>query len=306
MLVGAEHDDAVDHASGVRAATLRGGSTATIEGGMTEEERYLFDLQGYLVVEDVLKPAEVQQLNELLDSRDLWNQPRGRDAPLDYETFDELFFHVSPPHCWGKPLLDLLGHPRMAGYLQEILGPKFRYDHGQAMFMRKGSGSLELHGGGTPWDPVGFYRVADGSIHCGLTVVAYALCDVGPDDGGFVVVPGSHKSDFPRPDSFLDPENCGPLLRRIPHRAGSAIIFTEALTHGTLPWTAEHERRALLYRYTPGNMAFVGRYRQDSAELPDWAYPRPSDAADADLTPELRRLLEPPYVSERSDTFEQG
>ncbi len=273
---------------------------------MTEEERYLFDLQGFLVVEDVLKPAEVQQLNELLDSRDLWNQPRGQEAPMDYETFDELFFHVSPPHSWGKPFLDLLGHPRMAGYLQEILGPRFRYDHGQAMFMRRGSGSLELHGGGTPWDPVGFYRVADGAIHCGLTVVAYALCDVGPDDGGFVVVPGSHKSGFPRPESFLHPENCGPLLRRISHRAGSAIIFTEALTHGTLPWTAEHERRALLYRYTPGHMAFVGRYRQDGAEQPDWAYPRPSDAADADLTPSVRRLLEPPYVSERSDTFEQG
>ena len=266
---------------------------------MSAEERYLFDLQGFLLVEDVLEPADVRELNEQLDTLDLWNQPRGQDAPLDYETFDEFFFHVSPPHCWGKPFLDVMGHPRMTGYLREILGPEFRYDHGQAMFMRKGSGSLELHGGGTPCDPVGFYRVADGAIHCGLTVISYALCDVGPGDGGFVVVPGSHKSGFPRPEGLLDPEACRPLLRQVPQRAGSAVIFTEALTHGTLPWTASHERRALLYRYTPGHMAFVGRYRQDGAEQPGWAYPQPSDAADADLTPELRRLLEYPYVSER-------
>lgn len=273
---------------------------------MTEEERYLFDLRGYLVVEDVLKPAEVRQINDLLDSRDLWNQPRGHDAPLDYETFDDLFFHVSPPHSWGKPLLDLLAHQRIAGYLQQILGPRYRYDHGQAIFMRKGSGSLELHGGGTPWDPIGYYRVTDGVIHCGLTVVSYALCDVGSDDGGFVVVPGSHKSGFPRPKGLLNPEDCRPLLRHVPHRAGSAIIFTEALTHGTLPWTADHERRAVLYRYTPGHMAFVGRYRQDGAEQPDWAYPQPSDAADVDLSPEVRRLLEIPYVSERANTLETG
>ena len=270
---------------------------------MSEEERYLFDLQGYLVVEDVLTADEVGELNGLLNTCDLWNQPRGQDAPLDYETFDERFFHVSPPHCWGRPFLDLLAHPRLAGYLQEILGPQYRYDHGQAMFMRRGSGSLELHGGGTPWELIGLYRVADGRIRCGLTVVAYALCDVGSDDGGFAVVPGSHKSSFPLPEGFQRPENCGPLLRQIPHRAGSAVIFTEALTHGTLPWTAQHERRALLYRYTPGHMAFVGRYRQDGREERGWAYPLPSDAADADLTPELRRLLEPPYVSERADTF---
>ena len=191
----------------------------------------------------------------------------------------------------------------MAGYLQEILGPQFRYDHGQAVLMRKGSGSLELRGGGTPWDPVGFYRIADSVIHCGLAVLSYALCDVGPGDGGFVVAPGSHKSGFPLPESLLNPENCKHLLRQVPQRAGSAIIFTAALTHGTLPWTAEHEHRALLYRYTPGHMAFVGRYRQDGAEQLGWAYPKPSDAADADLTPELRRLLEFPYAWKRGDTL---
>ena len=34
------------------------------------------------------------------------------------------------------------------------------------------------------------------------------------------------------------------------------IIFTEVLQHGTLPWTAEHDRRSILWRYSPGNMSF--------------------------------------------------
>ena len=33
----------------------------------------------------------------------------------------------------------------------------------------------------------------------------------------------------------------------------SAVIFSESTTHGTLPWTANYERRCVLYRFTPKN-----------------------------------------------------
>jgi len=43
-------------------------------------------------------------------------------------------------------------------------------------------------------------------------------------------------------------------LERRPHyvvqpevEAGDVLFFTEALIHGTAPWTASHERRALLF-----------------------------------------------------------
>ena len=183
------------------------------------------------------------------------------------------------------------------------MGAQFRYDHGHAMVMRRGGGPFGLHGGATPWKPAIAYEVPHGQIHCGLLVVGYALCDVGESDGGFCPLPGSHKSNFACPATFeplLDP---GQWVRRVPLRAGSAVVFTEALTHGTLPWTAEHERRALLYRYTPGHMAFVGRYREDGREHPGGAYPQPSHAATEDWTSSERRMLEPPYAWERPDTI---
>ena len=46
-------------------------------------------------------------------------------------------------------------------------------------------------------------------------------------------------------ESFAAFEKTGPWLKHIPQQAGSVVIFTEALAHGTLPWTADHERRAL-------------------------------------------------------------
>ena len=270
--------------------------------GMTTEERYLFDLQGYLVIEDVLGAGELKELNRLLDDHDLWNRPRGEDLSFDFWQNDEHQVSAGPLHMWDEPFRRLIAHPRIVGYLTQILGPRFRYDHGHAMVMSRGGRPFGLHGGGTPWDNAIAYEVSEGRIQCGLVVVHYALCDVGPADGGFCALPGSHKSNFACPESFKSLTEPGPWIKPVPLRAGSAVLFTEALTHGTLPWTAEHERRALFYRYMPGHMAFVGRYREDGREQPGGAYPRPSHATADDWTPLERRMLEPPYAWERPDT----
>ena len=44
------------------------------------------------------------------------------------------------------------------------------------------------------------------------------------------------------------------------------MIFTEALTHGNLPWSADHQRRALLNQFSAGFQAY-------SAGAHEIAYP---------------------------------
>lgn len=273
---------------------------------MTDEERYLFDLQGYVVIDDVLGPDELEDLNRLLDAYDLWDRPPDQDGFFDRWKNDDRQISAGPLHRFARPFRQLVGHPRIVPYLADLLGSQFRYDHGHAMFMRKGGGPFELHGGAVPWQPGIHYEVADGQIHSELLVVEYALCDVGEGDGGLCVLPGSHKSNFACPPSLASFEKTGPWLQHVTQKAGSVVIFTEALTHGTLPWTADHERRALFYRYTPGHVAFVGRYREDRLEQPDGGYPRPSHSAEDDWSPEERRILEAPYVWNRADTFPAG
>ena len=39
----------------------------------------------------------------------------------------------------------------------------------------------------------------------------------------------------------------------------SAVIFSESTTHGTLPWTANYERRCVLYRFTPKNAHYPSK-----------------------------------------------
>src|SRR5205085_22251 len=38
--------------------------------------------------------------------------------------------------------------------------------------------------------------------------------------------------------------------------AGSVVLFSEAVMHGTAPWRADHERRTLLYKYCVSQMAW--------------------------------------------------
>ena len=79
----------------------------------------------------------------------------------------------------------------------------------------------------------------------------------------------------------------GPV-RNIPCEAGDLLIFNEATTHGTLPWTAPHERRTLMYRFSPKYLHFAGGYYQ--AEFPEWV---------SELSEAQRAVLEPPYIYNR-------
>lgn len=266
---------------------------------MTDRERYLFDLQGYLVIEDVLDPDELDKLNRGLDRYDLWNEAAEQEGFFDRWRNDDHQISAGPLHRFAGPFRQLVGHPRIVPYLAEFLGNQFRYDHGHAMLMKKGGEPFDLHGGGVPREPGIRYEVVDGQIYSELLVVEFALCDVAETDGGLCVVPGSHKSNFACPSYFASFKETGPWLKRVPQKAGSAVIFTEALTHGTLPWTADHERRALFYRYTPGHVAFAGRYREDKREQPNGGYPRPSHSDEDDWSPDARRILEAPYVWNR-------
>jgi len=240
---------------------------------VTELERYLFDLQGFLVVEDALSVAEIATLNQQLDQ-----QIANVDQPgLSCLRFDSLL-------PWGTPFRGLIDNPRITPYLVSLLGSNFRLDHDYVHIIRQGKGPIgsSLHGGGTPYDPCQYYSYKNGQMYNGLLAVAYNLTDVYPGEGGFGCIPGSHKSNLSLPKELQDLEQPHPCVQAVTSKAGTAILFTEALTHGTLPWTGSHERRTLFYKYSPHPSAWA-RYYYNPDEYPE-------------LTDAQRRILKIPGV----------
>jgi ectoine hydroxylase-related dioxygenase (phytanoyl-CoA dioxygenase family) len=103
--------------------------------------------------------------------------------------------------------------------------------------------------------------------------------------GGVAVVTGSHKANLPCPKSMTLGQAYQQHVTEVNGKAGDAVIFTETLTHGTLPWKGRHERRALLYKFSPGFQAYSAG--QHTITYPDFI---------EDMAPEERAVMEAPHI----------
>ncbi|MDP6114868.1 MAG: phytanoyl-CoA dioxygenase family protein [Planctomycetota bacterium] len=253
---------------------------------MTSEEKFLVDLQGYLIIKNVLTPDEVSTLNEIMDER--------FPVPDEYSGGRR---SVSRICQWGKPYQALIDHPKLLPYLLELMGPKFRLDHDYCILMKRSEEkdtnyAGRLHGGEVDHSPDHWYKYRDGVIRNGLTVFSFCLSHVAEGDGGFSCIPGSHKSNFydfiPREvRTFDQPAH---YVAQPAVEAGDVIFFTEALVHGTMPWMGDHERRSILYKYSPGHSAWSQSY-YDLDEFEG-------------LTEQQKRILAPPSVGRRPNSLE--
>lgn len=272
---------------------------------MDAYEKYFFDINGYVVVEDMLTAAEVAALNEAIDHNPDQIQLRegeqllsgaakqhgGRAAPNLKGTHGrgDIMNILNWPQPWCQPFRDLLSHPRALRYMLELIGDGFRYGNANGISMTAGAEGFLFHGGGSPRSSY-FYNFQDGRMWNGLMAVCYQLSDVNPGDGGYACIPGSHRANYPCPEDVRRLEAHPEWFKHLPLKAGSALVFTEALTHGTLPWKGSHERRTLLYRYGTGHMVYGSG---------PGVHPGGYESFKNELTPLQRALMEPPYASRR-------
>jgi hypothetical protein len=227
---------------------------------MDDRQRYLFDLQGWITIPEALTAEQLATLNATFDEQ------VAAAVPADATAWR--FGNVIE---WGPDWLNLIDNDRVCGILEAILGWGFRLDHDYADLIRRGKGPIGtmLHGGATPFDPGQSYAVHDGQIRSGLVVVAYNLRDVNPGDGGFAGVPGSHKANFALPEEWkeLEVDPPRPWVTPVTGPAGTAIVFTEAMSHGTLPWRGAGERRTVFLKYNPHPIAWAATF-YDRSKFP--------------------------------------
>ena len=237
-------------------------------GPLTDDERYAFDLQGFLVRRGVLSPPELASLHDAIESL-------GLEAPGDTIQSQRFSGHLPRSVVFQR----LIDHPAVFDVVVELCGRHVRLDHAYGIVMAPGTRGLGLHGGATPFDPAQYYLVRDGHIRCGLVAIQWALVDHPSGGGGFCCLPGSHKAGFPLPGQ---PDDA--LVMEVPLAAGDLVVFTEALTHGTLDWQGPGLRRTLLYKYSPGSSTWADDQRWPSSLLEQ-------------LTERQRLLLQPPSVA---------
>jgi phytanoyl-CoA hydroxylase len=213
-------------------------------------ERY--HTRGYLVVEDIVPPDQLQALRQVADD---WVEA-SRDIEVNGDVYD-----LEPGHSRERPQVRRIKNPgansetydsvmRSAAILdviEQLLGPDIRYQSTKLNMKSAGVGSpVEWH---QDW---GFYPHTNDD----LLAVGVVIDDMTLDNGCLLVVPGSHKGPVfdhhadgvfvgSVDPGFIDSANCAPLEAR----AGSITIHHARLLHGSAPNTSGRPRRLFLIEY---------------------------------------------------------
>ncbi len=250
---------------------------------LSDQERFLFDLKGFIVLRDVLPREQVARMQRDMDAHGI--------AATTNDPFRSRFTAFLD---WSADWSSLIDHPRILPVLHDVIGEKFRLDHAYGMAMRAGAdqGGEGLHHEAGLYDYGCYYTTHGSRMHNGLVVVSFALCDVPAGAGGFCCIPGTHKSLYPVPEGWMGQLDL-PHIEHVPLSAGDAVVFTEALTHGTKAWTlTAYERRAALLKYTPGYMTWARNHKLVSD---------PSA-----LSPRQRAIIDGPGVAGRKEVMAVG
>jgi hypothetical protein len=197
---------------------------------MTEEQKFFFDVRGWLLLPAVLTPSECEAVkNHLLNGGD----------------------------GYTGPAQELLDHPAVVDVLNDLLSERepaedyyhFRCENSFKTIRQAGwkSGNTNVPHVVRPPQHAGAmrYQAEGGRIYSALTRVVWELNPVEKGDGGTLFLSGSHKAKFPYPPSVLQPDNEEMESYRCP--AGSVFIFTESLLHAATDWKNERVDRVALF-----------------------------------------------------------
>lgn len=221
---------------------------ATVAGviPMTEEQKFFFDLKGWITLPAVLSEDEI----EAMKAEVYGGVKRGFEGHLQ----------------------TLLDHPAIVGILSEILTEDpfvrdecygFRCENSFTTVRPSGWEKATRRDQGMPHvvrppqqANAMRYQVAGNKIFSGLTRVVWELEPVKSGHGGTTFLSGSHKAHF----NYGGPNRYAPNIGGSPWEesmreamedyscpAGSVVIFTESLIHAANDWTNPDNARCAVF-----------------------------------------------------------
>ena len=214
---------------------------------------YEFDLNGFVVLKKIINLKKIRKMNQVLENIE---KSKPQDLPHNVffgKTKNDKEAYISNILEINKDFEDLALNQKVLKIIKRVTLGMFRLNHAVAMAKYKKGTYTYLHMGNLPMHPKVFYMVKNGKIFSNITKVLFPLSNNTEKDGGFAVIPGSHKSNFSRPYDN-NPKNNLNFLRYVKASPGDAIIFTEALAHGSLVNNTNKLRRILSYCYSVGYM----------------------------------------------------
>jgi hypothetical protein len=226
--------------------------------GLTLSQRFHFDAYGFVLLENILTPEETARMRDALyrmkaepdlSARRIYTHKRGDHF--------QLFGHLVE---YDPALLEYAAHPKLIPLVEEVVGGSVRLEETEAIINRRRPDADLDTLRRRRVNPTGFHTgtrhgwgtyIEHNRFHCLFVKTLAYLTDVGPEDGGTAVIPGSHRMSWSQKEMIEAAMEDERLITQIVAPAGSVLLFAESLIHSTTEILSERERVILVSGYTP-------------------------------------------------------
>ncbi len=259
---------------------------------------YLFDLNGYLILKGAIAQEDLREMNAWVEAH--WDYANGQRRSSNEESGVwvgniETHTYSGADGCnfqniiEGGPVFQrLITYPAWINRCRRWVNPINGLSiHENFLNVRGTGGYIGIHSGGAnPITYMTFRQANTGEWMVGQINIIMALQDIGPGDGPTTLIPGSHKSVLRHPklqeDVYRSDAAAGEQvgMAEMYLKAGDALLFTDAITHGSAARTNADFRRIVLYRYSPAFLNTRFNYVPSAALL-------------SALTEEQRKIIQP-------------
>lgn len=222
---------------------------------LTEEQQRQYAEQGYLIIENVLSPPELQAL------RDGSEQLQQERRQLGGETRLAVIHNVTLMH---QAFMNTARHPTMLAAVTDLIGENLRLQHAKLNWKPPAAGTGE----------VGWHQDFPFFPHTNYDLLAcmFLLDDARVENGCIRVIPGSHRRG---PVSHHDPAS-GAFMGRCTNPAdyeadersasvvdlvvpaGSMTVHHCCTLHASYPNWSATPRRGLVYQISAGDSIQLG------------------------------------------------
>jgi len=250
---------------------------------LTPAQRFHFDVNGFVVVPSLFDADETAAARAVLDRMlvdEQLNEHRAWvRAKNDHHT------HFGPMIEYDPVLLDIAAHEKVLPMLEDLVGGEVRLEETEAIVNRRNPNASAEELAKRRFRPTGFHRgispevssfARDGKHHYLWVKTLMLLSDVGPDDGGTVMIRGSHRLPHAVGDvrEWWDDSH----VAQAEGPAGSVLFMAESTIHSTAQIRSDRTRYVLINGYTPPWTQAWPQYDPS----PEWVEKQ---------TPEMRQFL---------------
>jgi ectoine hydroxylase-related dioxygenase (phytanoyl-CoA dioxygenase family) len=204
---------------------------------ITQAQRFFFEANGFLVIEDALTAEELAAARRACDAAEArWRAEPERPGVRRWD-----LEQVAGIMEYDPFFVEMVEHPRILPLVRALLGPDLRLLDHDYFITPPGT---TIHRG---WH---YDESFPGVYHPRSTLmikVFYVLDDIAENGGGTVILPGSHAFPYQPPNSDVPEDLPGAVRIALP--AGAAYLMSGRAWHSAGNNLSDRPRRLLIYTF---------------------------------------------------------